>query len=102
MEVTDWTGSTAQRRGQRDDCRYPGAKPTPRHTVYFVPANTQALVKRAGDKQWRRHTTSQPLTFDSTYSTTDASLIFFRVGFLLCVKREQAQQQTNEGVSHDT
>ena len=98
--MTDWTGSSALRR-ERDDCRYPDAQPTPRPREYFVPANTQALVKRAGDNQWRRHMTSKSLTFDSTYRTTEKSFIFFRIGFLLCVKREQVTQ-TTEGVSYDT
>lgn len=63
------------------------AKPTPKPVLYVVREGTDCLVKRTGNKQWRKFTTTQDCVFDSTYRTTDKSIIFFRVGFLLCVNR---------------
>jgi hypothetical protein len=90
----DWSGSENQRRTDRDDCIYPGAKPTPKPTSYFVPKGTRALMKRTGDKKWQNFTTRRDLTFDSAYRATDKSLVFFSVGFLLCVGRQHIEMRT--------
>lgn len=85
----DWTGSSAQRKRHPSGCFYPHAKPTPRPAEYRVPEGTDCLVKRTGDKAWKRYRTTKDCDFDSVYRTTDQSLIFFRVGYLLCVKKAQ-------------
>lgn len=96
--MNDWTGSEAQRRkhGNRDLCYYPHAKPTPKKQDYIVPKGTDCLIKRVGDENWSRFTTTKRLVFDAIYRKTVHSLIFFRVGFLLCVRPGQIEA-TNEG-----
>lgn len=89
--MADWTGSEGRRRNDRDDCIYPGAKSTPKTVEYFVPSGTSALVKRAGDAKWRPFVTTRDLQFDSVYRATDKSLIFFSIGFLLCVGRQHIE-----------
>lgn len=100
--MSDWTGSEAQRRkhGCRDQCFYPHARPTPKPILYVIPQGTKALIKRGGDKTWRQFTTTKPLEFDSVYRKTGKSLIFFRVGFLLCVQPGQIET-ARQGASQD-
>ena len=98
IDMSDWTGSSRQRNANRDDCLYPHAKPTPKPVEYVVASGTSCLMKRAGDKQWKQFRTTKELVFDSTYGETDKSCVFFRVGFLLCVSREQLS--TREAASN--
>lgn len=100
--MTDWTGSENQRSKRRDDCLYPGAKPTPKPQSYVVDKGTRTLIKRTGDKQWRPFVTTKDLEFDSVYRDTEKSLIFFRIGFLLCVDRSLVQETTGDTSDSET
>lgn len=91
LDMSDWTGSEAQRRrhGDRDACRYPNAPPTPTKPKYVVERGTSCLIKKVGDERWKRFETTKRLVFDSVYRKTEHSPIFFRVGYLLCVRNRQ-------------
>lgn len=93
--MSDWAGSSRLRSRRRDDCVYPGTRPTPRPVTYRVRKGTNALIKRAGDRNWRQFTTLKSSDFDSTYRETSKSYVFFRVGYLLCVDKNFVEIRTS-------
>lgn len=86
--MADWSGSSGQRKRDREDCLYPNAPKTPGPKVYRVKAGTPATARRSSDKAGRFYKTTKDLEFDSPYRESGPVLTFFSGGWLLTVKRD--------------
>ena len=89
--MTDWHGV---RRRNTDGLITDNPPPLPPRRTYVIPARTNCLVKRTGDRHWTHHVTKEAAEFDSLHGENTKTYTFFRTGWLLNVQRHLVETRT--------